>query len=133
MISKEAMKQEALTRMVILGLRGDTITKFQKDNELTCSMSVTPNSLLDDQLNKVKDFEERTGNLVYHILDDYTSIGEMLTLLYVSADPLEWEQERKDILAGYPMAYVYNIRYPHFSEFGTVGINRVSGSLVRTD
>lgn len=137
------MKQEALTRMVLSGLRGDIITKFQKDDTLSRSMcsfgDIVYNpepggGAVDDYtLSFVRDFEERFDALVYHIVDDFTSEGRMMCMLYVSKDSSLWEAERKDILACKPMAYVFNTMYPLFSEIGVISVKRVNGFLVRAE
>lgn len=132
MTMKESMKQEALSRMLKLGLRGDTITKFRENGELTCSMNATPNSLTDSQLKRVKEFEEKTGFMVYHIIDSHTEIGEMLSLLYISTAYDEWPLDWEDLESNTPLVYVANLSYEYFSEFGSIGIETVNGSLVRT-
>lgn len=80
----------------------------------------------------VQKFENRTGYLVYHVINNDTSIGHMLTLLYVSTEMDEWAADKQDLQEGCPLAYVENLTYPDCSEFGSVGVKPFNGGVVRT-
>lgn len=45
---------------------------------------------------RVRRFEKEYGYLVYHVIDNPTSIGRMHSYLYVSSNEEEWEQDRQD-------------------------------------
>lgn len=65
----------------------------------------------------VKEFEERTHSLVYHVLET----GDSLALLYVSANPANWSMERlQDNCIG---AYVHNFAHPECSEDGDIVVD----------
>ncbi len=78
----------------------------------------------------VMDLEATYGCRVYTaIYNSYEELGDMLTLLTISSDESEWEQEREDLKAMQPIAYVHNFTYPEFSEWGTV-LLRMNGTVL---
>lgn len=132
-ITKEQKKQEALERMKMLMLSPNIIKEFAKDGIV--NMSETRGFLYwldDEQKEYVSDFEEEHNALVYHVIHNYTEVGEMLTFLYVSDYVEEWGYDRDDLKSGYACAYVKNLDEDAFSEFGSVGIKPEFGGLVRT-
>ena len=56
----------------------------------------------------------------------------MYALLYVSKNEDEWEYDKDDLKAGYPLAYVKNVSDDFCSEFGSIGVRQQFGGLVRT-
>lgn len=132
-ITKEQKKQEALERMKLLSLYPNIIREFEKDGIVNMSENGGYLYWLDDEQREyVSDFEEEYNALVYHVIHNYTEVGEMLTFLYVSDDEDEWGYDRDDLKAGYACAYVKNLDEDAFSEFGSVGIKPEFGGLVRT-
>ena len=78
----------------------------------------------------VMNIEDTYGCRVYAaIYNSYEELGDMLTLLTISSDESEWEQEREDLKAMQPIAYVHNFTYPVFSEWGTV-LLRMNGTVL---
>lgn len=63
------------------------------------------------------------------IYNRYEELGDMLTLLTISSDESDWEQERKDLKEMLPIAYVHNFTYPEFSEWGYV-VLKVNGNVL---
>ena len=119
--------------MKILNLHGNVLREFEQEDRL--NMSEYGGFLYwlnSDQQAIVDEFEAEWDALVYHVIHSYTSIGEMLTLLYVSNYPEEWEYDRLDLAEGYPLAYVKNLDDPYLSEIGSVGIECRIGGLIRT-
>ena len=131
--TKEQMKQEALARMKLLKLYSVLLEDFE-DREI--SYSEGEFGRLYRVKRKVEEvvqkFENRTGYLVYHVINNDTSIGHMLTLLYVSTEMDEWAADKQDLQEGCPLAYVENLTYPDCSEFGSVGVKPFNGGVVRT-
>lgn len=81
-------------------------------------------------LNTVESIEAGYGCRVYAaIYNRYEELGDMLTLLTISSDESEWEQEREDLKAMQPIAYVHNFTYPEFSEWGAV-LLRMNGNVL---
>ena len=84
-----------------------------------------------DVLKKVVKSVERTyGCRVYAaIYNRYEELGDMLTLLTISSDKSDWEQEREELKEMRPIAYVRNLTYPGFYEWGTV-LLRTNGNML---
>lgn len=82
----------------------------------------------------VKVFEEKNKNYtVYHVIHSETYMGDILSILFVSDEPDEWEMERLE--DGYIYAYCVNLLYPELSEYGDIFIEGYDNgtSLVRVD
>lgn len=132
-ITIEEKKQEAIERMKTLKLYPNVIKEFEKENIV--NMSENGGFLYwlnDEQKEIVSAFEAEHDVLVYHVIHNFTQMGEMLTFLYVSDDEEEWEYDREDLKDGYACAYVKNLTDDMFSEFGGVCIEPRIGGLVRT-
>lgn len=84
-----------------------------------------------DALKQVMESVEGTyGCRVYAaIYNRYEELGDMLTLLTISSDETDWEQERKDLKEMLPIAYVHNFTYPEFSEWGYV-VLKANGNVL---
>lgn len=78
----------------------------------------------------VRKIEEGFGCTVYAMIyNSFEELGDMLTLLTISSDESEWEQEREDLKEMQPIAYVHNFTYPEFSEWGSV-LLRLNGNVL---
>lgn len=78
----------------------------------------------------IESVEGTYGCRVYTaIYNRYEELGDMLTLLTISSDESDWEQERKDLKEMLPIAYVHNFTYPKFSEWGYV-VLKVNGNVL---
>lgn len=132
--TKEQMKQEALARMKLLGLQYNVVRDFEAKEKIYYSLGTLGLLCLafGGVVEVVQKFENQTGYLVYHVIDNNTSIGRMLTLLYVSTEMDEWAADKQDLQEGCPLAYVENMTYPDCSEFGSVGVRPFNGGVVRT-
>ena len=132
-ITKEQKKQEALERMKLLSLYPNIIREFEKDGIVNMSENGGYLYWLDDEQREyVSDFEEEYNALVYHVIHNYTEVGEMLTFLFVSDYKEEWGMDREDLQSGIICAYVKNLSVDWCSEFGSVGIKPQYGGLLRT-
>lgn len=132
--TKEQMKQEALARMKLLDLQYNVVRDFEAKEEIYYSLGTLGLLYLafGGVVEVVQKFENQTGYLVYHVIDNDTNLGHMLTLLYVSTEMDEWSADKRDLQGGYPLAYVENMTYPDCSEFGSVGVRPANGGVVRT-
>lgn len=133
-ISKEAKKTEAIARMKSLKIFPETIKQFDEDGYV--SISEPPLGAFywaeNEDLKRIRDFEEQHNALVYVVIRSYSSFGKLDTYLYVSDYDEEWEQDRDDLKNMQALAYVYNHDMPDCSEFGSVGIKRsVAAGLLR--
>lgn len=85
-----------------------------------------------DILTAINHIESTYGVHVYCVIcNRYVDIGLLCTLLTVSPDESEWRQEREDLKAMQPLAYVANLTYPEFSEWGTVVLKTHDGVVER--
>ena len=129
-ISIEKKKVEAISRMKKMKIDPWVIKYFENDglvsiHETMVGMVITDWAWQEEDLNRIKQFEEKFNALVYLIIRSYTNYGKMDSFLYVSdysedwkmdwdnlADQAHWRQE----------AYVYNHDEPDYSEIGLIGI-----------
>lgn len=129
--TKEQMKEEAIARMKLLHLP-NAIQDFKDNGIVNCSQFGVLFWLTDEQQKRVEEFEKESGNLVYHVIENhYVELGRMLTFLYVSPNMDEWEQDREELAAGEPLAYVANLSDEICSEYGHVGVELRYGGLMR--
>ena len=130
---KAKQRTEALKRMELLKLHENVIDDFKEIALLNQSEHGGILYWVEGETEKkIREWEEKTGNLVYHVIHDYTEFGELLSLLYVSQYEDEWEMERDDLVDGYPLAYVMNLTDDWCSEYGSIGIRPQWGGVVRT-
>ena len=139
-MSKEKQKQEALKRMKMLKLMPEVIKDFEKNNRVYYSerQNAMFNAVLywldneDKFVELVKEFEKKHNALVYHCQLTHLEFGDCLSLLYVSAQEEEWEQDRQYLNEGFPIVYVANLDYEEYSEFGSIGVKPSMGGIART-
>ena len=130
---KAKQRTEALKRMELLKLHENVIDDFKEIALLNQSELGGILYWVEGEMEKkIREWEEKTGNLVYHVIHDYTEFGELLSLLYVSTYEDEWESDREDIQNGYALAYVMNLTDDWCSEYGSIGIRPQWGGVVRT-
>lgn len=134
MTFSEKMKEEAIQRMRILKLYSTVLQDFAANERINYSFSNFGFLywLDKDMEERVRRFEEKYGYLVYHVIDNPTSIGRMHSYLYVSSNEEEWEQDRQDLKDGCPIVYVENVDDEVLSEFGSIGIELRNGGVIRT-
>lgn len=136
---EDRMKAEAVKRMKALRIMPNVIRDFENG---TLNYSERQNAFFDGILywidnvpefrKAVDDYQKRTGSLVYHAQLSHTTMGDMLSLLYVSRDEAQWARDMADIREGYAYCYVCNMDCPDFSEHGTIGIKPKNGGVTRT-
>lgn len=130
---REKQKKVAIERMKKLGLLEQPIKELEENDKLNLSEGPGLLYWLDDEQQKmVKEFEEENNGLVFHVIHQFTNIGELFNLLYVSQYTEEWEMDMEDLGEGQALAYVINKDMPDCSEFGTIGIKPMNGGVVRT-
>lgn len=132
-VSRVDKKKEAIKRMEVLDIFGETIRQFEKDCLISYSEPpMGTNFWLDDeQLKAVRKFEEEYNSVVYFGVRAYTEFGTLDAFLYVSDYEEEWEMDNGELKDGYVYAYVYNHDVPEFSEIGLVRVQPRFGGLVR--
>ena len=132
-VTRVNKKQEAIKRMEVLDIFGETIRQFEK--ECLISYSEPPmgtNYWINDEQEKVvREFEKEYDALVYFGVRSYTNFGIMDAFLYVSDYEEEWEMDNGELKDGYVYAYVYNHDIPEYSEIGLIRVQPRFGGLVR--
>ena len=133
-ISREEMKQEAIKRMKALDIFPSAIKQF-KNNDIVM-VSERPLGALywanNEEKEMIRKFEEDNNALVYMIVRTNMVFGLCDSLLYVSQYPEEWEMDNEDIKSDIVMTYTVNHDAPYCSEFGSIGIQKRNGGLIRT-
>lgn len=132
-MTRDEKKSEAISRMKLWGIYAPIVKQFEEDGLV--SESAPPLGacywLDEEQMARVREFEERNNALVYHVIHSFTTIGEMESFLYVSDYPEEWEQDRADTKDGQQLVYVFNKDMPDCSEFGSIGVARTAAAGLR--
>jgi len=127
-----AQKHEALLRMKKLQLHENVIREFAADGTLNISeFGGILYWLTDEQKGLVSRVENDCGGVVYHLVHSYTTIGEFITVLFVSAQADEWQSDDEELEDGYAVSYVENVTDPELSEYGWVVVKPQFGGLVR--
>lgn len=138
----EEMKNEAIKRMKYLDVLPDVYNLFKKDNKLYYSERVnkTFNAVLyfatEEMTELIKNFENKTGHLVYHIQLLHTEFGDMISLIYVSKYKSEWKLFWESFSCTRNNKSNYLIVNAHvingeIKESGTIGIRPSMGGIER--
>ncbi len=134
-------KAEALERLEsIKGLNKKVIQDFKTQGVVYYSERL--NAIFDGILyytsneedieNTIKNFEKKYNYLVYHAILTHTTFGNVLSLLYVSNNVDEWNNDKYCLRLGEACSYVANLSDKECSEFGYIGFEQKNGGLSRT-
>lgn len=140
MTFKEKQKQEAIARLKMLKVMPNVVKDFEKNGRVYYSERQNKffNAILywldnnEKYVEIVKEKERKHNIMVYHCQLTHTNFGDLLSLLYVSADEDNWEYERNDIKDGITYCYVANLDSEYDSDWGTIGIAPSQGGVLRT-
>lgn len=132
-VSRADKKKEAIKRMEVLDIFGETIRQFEDEGLISYSEPPMGTNfwLNDEQEKAVREFEKEYDALVYFGVRAYTEFGTLDAFLYVSDYEDEWEMDNGELKDGYVYAYVYNYDVPEFSEIGLIRVQPRFGGLVR--
>ena len=131
-MNKEERFIEAIERMKLLKLDTPCIEAFKKGKVWESEGYGALYEVNDEEQIIIDKFEAYHKDcLVYHMIHNVYEFGECYSILYVSPDKEEWEDDRANIKEGYVFAYVENIDTPCFSEFGSIVVKSSIGGLVR--
>ena len=130
---KKEQENEILERMKLLKLDKSCIDALLKNHKIWESEGFGALYEINEEEQKIVDkFKQKHPDCyVYHMIHNKFEFGECYSILYVSSDINEWEQDKEDIKEGYVFAYVYNKDYEWCSEFGSIPIKSQFGGLVR--
>lgn len=141
-MSREAMKDEALDRMELLGLPSYSRAALKQSNMLTLSdindlvCSSRVDGVPEEIMKQIKAWEEKYGALIFHVIHTkglYLGF-EYYDCLSVSPYESDWDYERdlmEDRGDTWAMAFSINLTKPEFTESGTIKIENHSGVLKR--
>ena len=131
-MNKEERFIEAIERMKLLKLDKECIETFTKGKVWESEGYGALYEVNQKEQELIDNFEKNHPNcLVYHMIHNAFEFGECYSMLYVSGDIDEWEQDKEDIKDGYVFAYVYNKDCEWCSEFGSIAVRPSFGGLVR--
>lgn len=126
--------KEALMRMKKLGLHSNVIKEFDREGKL--NKSETNMGILywldEEEEKMVREWEDQTGNICYHVIKTPMVFGTCYSLLFVSPNVEEWEIDNEDLKCNSPLVYVFNADAPECSEYGCIRVTGRFGGLVRT-
>lgn len=141
-MSREAMKDEALERMELLGLPPYAKAAFKVDDYLTLSDASDKvcqsrvDGVPEDIKKLIKAYEEKFGALIFHVIHtiELYEGTETYDCLSVSPYGSDWDYER-DLMEDrgdmWSMSYSINVTCPDWSESGSIKIENHSGVFKR--
>ena len=131
-MNKEERFIEAIKRMKLLKLDNSCIEAFVKGKVWESEGYGALYEVNQKEQELIDNFEKNHPNcLVYHMIHNVFEFGECYSMLYVSGDKEEWEQDKQDIKDGYTFAWVENVDLDWCSEFGSIAIKPSFGGLIR--
>lgn len=131
-MNKEERFDEAIKRMKLLKLDKQCIEAFKNGKVWESEGFGALYEVNDEEQKIINKFEANYKDcLVYHMIHNVYEFGECYSILYVSSDKYEWQQDKDDIKDGYVFAYVENVDDPWCSEFGSIAIKPSFGGLIR--
>ena len=131
-MNKKERFEEAIKRMKLLKLDKQCIEAFAKGKVWESEGFGALYEVNDEEQFIIDKFEaHHEGCLVYHMIHNKFEFGECYSILYVSPDTDEWQQDKEDIEDGYVFAYVENIDDDFCSEFGSIAVKSQFGGLMR--
>ncbi len=128
----EEARQEAIKRMKKLNFHSNVLTDFEEERLNKSELIGVLYWLNNEEIKAVREFEAEHESIVYHVIHQFTNIGELYSFLYVKLDDEEWKMDDEGVDQHEALAYVWNKTTPQFSEFGYIGIRSQIGGLVRT-
>ena len=131
-MTKEERFIEAIERMKMLKLDKSCIEAFTKGKVWESEGYGALYEVNKEEQQIIDKFEkEHEGCLVYHMIHNKLEFGQCYSILYVSPDTDEWQQDKDDIKEGYVFDYVENVDNDWCSEFGSIAVKSQFGGLIR--
>lgn len=126
-VAIECMQKFNIYKPYIKAFEKGTITLFERFGGYYITEDQEP-----ELLNKIKEFEEETGSIVYAVTHERFEFGECYSFLIVSKYDEEWEMTLEEVKDEYAFAYVWNKTDEWCSEYGTIGVKSFGGGIART-
>ena len=129
-------KELAIQCLQKLDIYKPYIKKFEKDGTVTLFERFAGYYITENQepelLKKIKEFEEKTGSLVYAVTHEMFEFGECYSFLCISKYEEDWEFTIENGLHGsYVWSYVWNKDIEAYSEYGTIAVQSFGGGIAR--
>ena len=137
MSNRMAQMEEAVKRLKALNVHPNVIKEFSRNDFSDPLLNYSDGGILfwiedNKWKERISNFEKKYNAVVYHAIFTRTTMGDMLSLLYVCDEEEEWEMDWSDLACGHAVAYVINLADEFCSEIGGIGIERRFGGLIRT-
>ena len=129
--SREERKSESIKRMQQLGLEAAVIDDLILRDKIVCSDYGMFKDVPEEIKKKIKDWEKKYHNFVYHVIHSHVYGQEFYDCLSVSCYQEDWLYEYKRLLDGWPMSHSFNLSIPDFTESGTIFVKEYNGTLMR--
>jgi predicted 3-demethylubiquinone-9 3-methyltransferase (glyoxalase superfamily) len=126
-VAIKCMQKLNIYKPYIKAFENGTITLFERFGGYYITEDQEP-----ELLNKIKEFEEETGSIVYAVTHERFEFGECYSFLIVSKYDEEWEMTLEEVKDEYAFAYVWNKTDEWCSEYGTIGVKSFGGGIART-
>jgi hypothetical protein len=138
---REAQKAEAIVRMQELVDKLEAnphLVDYLKEGKVYYSYvsglpSIDTITYDPEYVKAVKAFEKEYNAYVFHAIETHTVIGKMLSLLFVGEYEDDWEEDHFEMTQNRAYAYVVNMDGNARPEIGTIGLEAISGAILRTD
>lgn len=129
-MSFERMREEAVARMIMLGLDTRIYESFCFENKLLCSDNGQITEVPENILKELKAWENQYGNIVYHVIHA-DLIFNTYECLSVSCYREDWDFERDIMRDDWAMSHSINTTIPEFTESGSIKVSKENGTLRR--
>ena len=139
-MNRDKMKRLAIKRLKEMKLLGSVTSLFSKEDRLYYSERINKQysavlNILDENeelYKKVKEFEERTGHLVYHCILTQTTFGIILDMLFISKYEEDWGYDYEKMDDFYRvMSMATNLSDEMLSDMGSILVRPSMGGLER--
>lgn len=139
-MNRDKMKKLAIKRLKEMKLLGSVTSLFSKEDRLYYSERINKQysavlNILDENkelYKKVKEFEERTGHLVYHCILTQTTFGIIFDMLFISKYEEDWEYDYEKMDDFYRvMSMATNLTDEMLSDMGSILVRPSMGGLER--
>lgn len=141
-MNRDKMKKLAIKRLKEMKLLGSVTSLFSKEDRLYYSERINKQysavlNILDENeelYKKVKEFEERTGHLVYHCILTQTTFGTILDMLFISIYEEDWKYDYEKMGDFYSvMSMATNLSDEMLSDMGSILVRPSMGGLERIE
>lgn len=137
--TKLEMKNEALKRMELLGLKSEALYEFRKNEVVKYSktvnilgQNVTVLENVNEKMKKYIDIcEEINGVLVYHAIYAADKHSEYLTILCVLGDKELWGAERQMIAERSICTFTIDLNHPSRNHIEILWFQKSNGGLIK--